>query len=258
MKKRMLVYILVQLTYISFSFEHIQHQFFQRNYLLHTNSKLLNIKNRILSQINHMKALWPTIADRARYLENEHHKKVIKNLVHKEIARQVPLIRDFTDKCLLGTLLSLNDTDYCNLNQVNKNVQLLCLFENSGHLNFEEYFRRSSRKEKIYMKYCWLVYAIVYLEECHVKIFKDNCEINKIELFIKLIYRKLKNIEQFLESNPYYINSLFFYYVSRFKDLSMRISFRILLIIEYILSDDENRNRLSLLEMKNKIESLIT
>ncbi|CAF0909295.1 unnamed protein product [Brachionus calyciflorus] len=182
---------------------------------------------------------WLRMANQALYLEYSRHKEEQKTLVKLDMARKIPFIKKLTNKCLDNPWSNLHE---CNFDTLNKNIQFLCLIENVNSFRIENLFRFKNYSSESYSKFCWLVYGINYLEQCQINMFTDeiNCGLNHIELFTKLMIKKLNLTERSeLEAHQ---GPIYDFYVGIFKDRSMQILTQLLILLNNLKNDPNDFN----------------
>ena len=177
---------------------------------------------------------WLKMANQALYLEYERYKNEKKFLIKLELAKKLPYTRNMTNFCLSNPW---SDNSNCDFDKLNKNIKLLCLIDNTNIIKIEsklDYFRMNPNKS--YYKYdlfCWIIYLINYVEQCQLNLLIDeiNCSLNNIEIFLKLIIKKINFTK---ENDGYYLNnnlkSIYEFYFDIAKERSMQLLIQILLL----------------------------
>lgn len=173
---------------------------------------------------------WLRMANQAQYLQYLQEKNRKISILKFELAKKIPFIKKITNQCLADPWSSVN---LCKFNFLNRNIQLLCLVENLEPYQIENLFNlANSKTSELFSKYCWIIYAINYLEQCQINMLidEDRCSPNDIELVIKLIIKKIDSNGLF---DPF--NDFFF---KKFKTRSMQILTQILILLNNIKNND--------------------
>ena len=205
---------------------------------------------------------WLDMANQALYLQYEHHKSNRKNLKTSEIIQKLPILIKKTDKCLLNPW---SDLDSCSFKKTLKNLELLCLIDNTAVLKFTPNIvalQHAIEQEQTsnYKIFCWIIYALNYVEQCQSKLFlnEHQCSLQNIELLIKLFLQKTSAI---VVMNRVYTNNfktIYSHYVSLFKQRSMQILTQILVFLKQKkFQPNENSAVMFANELEFNLETLL-
>lgn len=199
---------------------------------------------------------WLRMANQALYLQYLQEKKEKKSMLKFELAKKIPFIKKITNQCLTDPWSNM---DSCKFEMLSKNIQLLCLIENLDSYQIENFFKLvNSTNSEVYSKFCWIVYAIHYLEQCQINMLidEDHCGLNNVELIIKLIIKKFSLVQHSGIHEPF--DS---FYSKAFKDRAMQTLTQILILLNN-LKIGASINRLAmesekLYEYKFNLERLL-
>ena len=184
---------------------------------------------------------WLRMANQALYLDYTNYKNTNILLMKLDMAKKIPYLRKLTNVCLSNPW---SNTDACSLKKITKNIEFLCLIDNSSpsFVSDDTVFRKfkysyQNLNDPInsdYKLFCWIIYGINYLEQCQLRLMIDesNCSLSNIELMINLILIKLNSTEQM---NKIYTNNLkliYKHYSNLFTDRSMQILTQILILFK--------------------------
>lgn len=175
---------------------------------------------------------WLRMANQAQYLQFLQKKNEKKSLLKFELAKRIPFIKKIVNQCLNDPWSNI---DSCKFDILNKKIQLLCLVENIESFKIENLFKMiNSNSSEVFFKFCWIIYAINYLEQCQINMLidEDHCGLNKIELIIKLVIEKFKTIQFGHFYEP--LNSFYF---RTFKNRAMQILTQILIFLNNVKNE---------------------
>ncbi len=229
------------------------------DYLYNSNTKI-NEWSQILPQVvqqskknaNPWSAIdqpfWLRMANQALFLKNKELKDKKKLLININFSKKIPFIREFTNKCLKNPWYN---KIYCDFKQIKSNIEMMCLVEGVENMFFDNL---SNKKSISYKYFCWIVYAINYIEQCQISLLTDetNCSLNSIELIIKLILQKT-NIIITIEKNDILKYTAEFY-TKLFKERAMQILIQILLLFNDNMSNLNNEVSIDKLNAKLEIK----
>ena len=191
---------------------------------------------------------WLRMANQALFLKHKKIKDEKKLLVKIDFSKKIPFIKEFTDKCLKNPWYNKN---YCNFKQIKSNIEIMCLAEGVENMFFDNL---SFKKQISYKYFCWIVYAINYIEQCQISLLTDetNCSLTSIELIIKLVLHKM-NTTIAIETN-HILKYTTKFYSRLFKERAMQILIQILLLFNDNMSSLNNEVNISKLNSKIEIK----
>jgi hypothetical protein len=191
---------------------------------------------------------WLRMANQALFLRNKKIKDEKKLVIKIDFTKKIPFIREFTNKCLKNPWYN---KVYCNFKQIKSNIEVMCLMEGVENMLFNDL---SNRKSISYRYFCWIVYAINYVEQCQISLLTDetNCSLNSIELMIKLVLQKINNIITFENNDILKYTAKF--YSRLFKERAMQILIQILLLFNDNMNSFNNEVNIDKLNAKLEIK----
>lgn len=175
---------------------------------------------------------WLRMANQAQYLQYLHKKNEKKSYIKFQLAKRIPFIKKLVNQCLVDPWSNI---DSCKFDLLNKKIHFLCLIENTESFKIENLFNMiNSNSSEVYSKFCWIIYAINYLEQCQINMLldEDHCGLNNIEMIIKLIIKKFKTTQFSQFHEP--LNSFYF---KTFKNRAMQILTQILIFLNNIKNE---------------------
>ena len=184
------------------------------------------VNNLKLPWIDESTPFWLKMANQALYLDYKNYKNTKILLMKLDLAKKLPYLRKLTNICLINPWSNIKA---CNLKKITKNIDFLCLIDNSTpDLNF------FTKNYSNYNKFCWIIYAINFLEQCQLRLIIDEtqCSLNNIELIINLVLIKFNSTEKMnlLFANNFKL--IYEHYASLFKERSMQILTQILILLK--------------------------
>ena len=226
------------------------------DFLLDSNAKL-SMPNRLLPN-THLESrkwadkqdstpIWLKMANQALFLEYDKHKNHKKLLIKLELANMLPHLQNMTNTCLRNPWF---DEDVCDFEHLDKNIKLMCLVENVA----EAINPIKTKSDQTYQLFCWLIHSITYIEQCQLNLIVDeeNCSLQRIELFLNLIHRKLSS---FIKNDPVYLRgdfeAFFKFYIDLVRERSMQI------IVEILLLFEKYHSNFGQLQLKFTLEKLM-
>lgn len=247
---------------------------FVQEYILNSNFRL-NEWNRLIPRLNELLyqkervkpwssreiPFWLRMANQALYLEYDKHKNEQKLLIKLDMAKKIPFIKTYISKCLSNPW---SNSQECNFETLDKYIQLICLIENVSSFRIERFFRYPNVSAlEGYENFCWIIYAINYLEQCQLNMFTEelNCGLTNVDLFIKLVLKRIEMSKQDILFAKY--KPIYEYYFEIFKERSMQSLAQLLILfnnLNRISAKNINRNMLNTLnyfELKLNLEKLL-
>ena len=152
-----------------------------------------------------------------------------------ELSKKLPFIRERTSACLRNPWLN---QFACTFEKLTRQIEFLCLVENVSPLavDWRLFGGSRERKAKAYRLFCWIIYAVNYLEHCqaHLLIDPATCSLNSIELIVKLVIKECNSTLLLANSNieQSSFSAITEHYCERFNERSMQILVQILVLFE--------------------------
>ena len=197
----------------------------------------LNSKNINLPWTNPNASYWINLANQAELLDHENIKYKQIFMIKLDLAKKLPYLKKQTNICLINPW---SNHEVCSLKKLTKNIEFLCLIDNSNskfvsNQIFSKIFKNSSFYSKIlsdYRVFCWLIYAVNYLEQCQLKfmINEVQCSLTNIIITVNLVLVKFnsKNIDKIYINN---FKIIYNYYSNLFRERSMQVIMEILILL---------------------------
>lgn len=213
----------------------------------------LNHNHLYLPWMNTNASYWVKLANQAKFLEHENLKYKEIFTIKLDLAKKLPYLKKQTNICLLNPWSS---PEACSLKKLTKNIEFLCLIDNSNpkfvsDQIFFKAFKSSLMYSKIlsdYRVFCWLIYAINYLEQCQLTLMINEvqCSLANIMLTVNLVLIKLNSTKKI---DKIYINDfkiIYNYYSNLFRERSMQVIMEILILLnnQNILNTNLNEEKI--------------
>jgi hypothetical protein len=245
--------------------ESIRSFIYSSNAMLPKHNELLHV----LSESVRSKTEMPIVvamANRAFHLQYERHQMQQKLLLKLELSRKLKSLKKAIKICLMNPWHYGSACDYKKLTGY---ISLSCLIDDTNQALIDKHLRikKNSGNNLNYTLFCWIIYAINFIEYCQLnilntksRIYATRCSIDSIQIMIQLTLTK---IEETTKNNYFYLNtnikSLFESFFEKFKNRSMQIIVTVLLFVNKKLmrTFDPQARSLYHYQLKVQLEAIL-